>query len=421
MSRNADRRDRILQAAATHFLNDGFERTSMDKVAAGAKVSKQAIYELFRDKEDLFDKVVRTHLAPAEVTPVVEQGDVTATLENAAERLFDGFREPRNFGLFRANIVAMRRFPQLAADLHDYRRSGSRNLDVYLEQQISLGVIAAGAGNAAELATRLGGMAVEGVRYFLGFSVPAKDVRRQQAELATQVFCYGITTITAAEAAAAASLFAPQPEFDPQLPEPPDTVQMRMPQQRFEALCDAAADEFLAQGFDGANIDAIATACGVGRATIYRHFGGKAGLFTYVVEREIARQWCDIPAPDGDTALIRTELLCREVLDLHLEPRSLTLHYLLVQESAQFPELARRFYDMQVDRAARPFRTIAREAGIPAPAPVIERMLHTLAVYGVRYVVSLRAVDEIERTQVSQESATIVWVGMAGTVMRQTA
>ena len=118
--------------------------------------------------------------------------------------------------------------------------------------------------------------------------------------------------------------------------------------------------------------------------------------------------------PEGDTPLLRMERLCRIVLDLHLAPRSLALYYLLVQESDQFPELARRFYDMQIDRVARPLQRIAASAGMAPMAPALLRMFHTLAVFGVRYVVSLRAVDDAERALVSRQAAAIFWQGISG-------
>lgn len=403
-----------MRAAAAHFLKDGFERTSMDRIAAGAKVSKQAIYELFLDKENLFDTVVRGDIATGKAVQVPACDSVMATLAGVAENLFEGFVSPRNMGLFRANIVAMRRFPKLAADLHAYRRAQSQMFATYLEGQVAAGQIAPIEGSSVDLATRLGAMAVEGARYFLGYKIPAKAERQEMATLAAQVYGCGMFS-----GGGAAGPFADQPAYDPVCPEPPATVRMRMPQERFDALCDAAADEFLAQGFEGANIDAIAAASGTGRATIYRHFGGKAGLFAYVIEREIAGQWRDIAMPQAASAQLQTEKLCRLLLDLHLDPRSLALYYLLVQESDQFPALARLFYDMQIDRAARPFRQIAAAAGMQGVAPIKLRMFHTLAVYGVRYVVSRGTVDAAERELVSRQAATIVWHGITGTTARQ--
>ncbi|TXG96603.1 MAG: TetR/AcrR family transcriptional regulator [Rhodocyclaceae bacterium] len=419
MDRGSDRRARIMREAATHFLQDGFERTSMDRIAASAKVSKQAIYEHFDDKEDLFDRVVRAGLSPGDDGTIIDSDDLRATLASYAESLFNAFVKPRNYGLFRANIVATRKFPQLAADLHDYRRSQSHKLAAYLERQVDEGRISPFEGDPVDLATRLGAMGVEGTRYFLGYPLPRKAPRTAQAWLAAKVFADGVGT-EGISGAGVPDGYDPQPPFVAVLSGPPGKAQMRLPPERFAALCDAAIDEFLAHGFAGASLEPITTAAGIGRATIYRQFGGKAGLFAYVVAREIAAQWRDIAIPDGETPFDRMEALCRQVLDFHLMPRSLSMHYLLVQESDLFPELARTFYDMQVDRAGRPFAGILREAGMPTPGPALLRIFFTLASYGVRYVVSLRPVTTAEREMVSRQAASIILRGMACETLRET-
>lgn len=400
-----------MRAASALFLEDGFERTSMDRIASAARVSKQAIYEAFRDKENLFDQVVRASMAP-QGQPVLptdcDPGDLDAMAEAFAGNIFDGFAEPGNYGLFRANIVATRRFPQLAADLHDYRRAGSRALASFLEQAMDEGRLPSLPGDAIDLATRLGGTTVEGSRYFLGYDVPPPAKRRAQAKLAAAVFLHGL-----ADAPVGPEL-DDQPPFVPEVPELPGKAQMRMKPERFDALCRAAADEFLAHGFEGASLDPITAASGVGRATIYRQFGDKAGLFRHVIAREIAFGWQDLDPPAGASAEERLAGLCRTVLDLHLEPRSLGLHYLLVQEADLFPEIARAFYDMQVDRAGRPFARLLGEAGYTVPGPALLRLFHTYATFGVRFVVSPGTVDEDERAAVSLQAARIVLRGIAG-------
>jgi TetR/AcrR family transcriptional regulator, mexJK operon transcriptional repressor len=49
----------IAQAALRLFLRDGYERTSVDAIAAEAGVSKRTIYNRYTDKENLFRSVLR--------------------------------------------------------------------------------------------------------------------------------------------------------------------------------------------------------------------------------------------------------------------------------------------------------------------------------------------------------------------------
>ena len=58
-SRLTDRkRDAIVQAAIVEFRDNGFEATSVDKVAARAEVSKRTLYNHFASKDELFAAIL---------------------------------------------------------------------------------------------------------------------------------------------------------------------------------------------------------------------------------------------------------------------------------------------------------------------------------------------------------------------------
>jgi TetR/AcrR family transcriptional regulator of autoinduction and epiphytic fitness len=52
------KRESILQAAIAEFRANGFEATSMDKIAARAEVSKRTVYNHFPSKDDLFAAIL---------------------------------------------------------------------------------------------------------------------------------------------------------------------------------------------------------------------------------------------------------------------------------------------------------------------------------------------------------------------------
>jgi TetR/AcrR family transcriptional repressor of mexJK operon len=56
--RSIRKRRAILEAATTLFLRNGYLGTSMDEIAALARVSKQTVYKAFSDKESLFSEIV---------------------------------------------------------------------------------------------------------------------------------------------------------------------------------------------------------------------------------------------------------------------------------------------------------------------------------------------------------------------------
>lgn len=53
------KRDAIVQAAIVEFRANGFEATSVDKVAARAEVSKRTLYNHFPSKEELFAAILQ--------------------------------------------------------------------------------------------------------------------------------------------------------------------------------------------------------------------------------------------------------------------------------------------------------------------------------------------------------------------------
>lgn len=55
---SAHKRAAILAAARELFLSDGFDRTSVDAIAASAEVSKRTVYDYFGDKQTLLIAVV---------------------------------------------------------------------------------------------------------------------------------------------------------------------------------------------------------------------------------------------------------------------------------------------------------------------------------------------------------------------------
>ncbi|OEV02267.1 TetR family transcriptional regulator [Streptomyces qinglanensis] len=75
---SAQKRAAILSAARELFLADGFDRSSVDAVAARARVSKRTVYDYFGDKQTLLHAVVDT-VGQALITTVRSTLDDTLT------------------------------------------------------------------------------------------------------------------------------------------------------------------------------------------------------------------------------------------------------------------------------------------------------------------------------------------------------
>src|SRR6478609_10265027 len=86
--RAAERRSAIIEAAMDEFIARGFAATRLDDVAKRAGVAKGTIYLHFKDKEALFQELVRTALVPLIgnlVTVPAAGGSVREILERFAE------------------------------------------------------------------------------------------------------------------------------------------------------------------------------------------------------------------------------------------------------------------------------------------------------------------------------------------------
>lgn len=111
----------ISAAALRLFLRDGYERTSVDAIAAEASVSKRTIYSRFGDKETLFRSVLRdtfitymatfTQLASEHLSQVTDvEQDLGDFMRQAALRLT---MAPDRIALIRLIITEAPYFPSL--------------------------------------------------------------------------------------------------------------------------------------------------------------------------------------------------------------------------------------------------------------------------------------------------------------------
>jgi TetR/AcrR family transcriptional regulator, mexJK operon transcriptional repressor len=118
-SRSAGKHEAIVAAATTVFINKGYLGTSMDEVAATARVSKQTVYKHFADKEQLFAEIViATTGRVDQIVGLVADGlsrtkDVAKDLGVLAETLIAALMEPELLRLRRLVIANADRFPEL--------------------------------------------------------------------------------------------------------------------------------------------------------------------------------------------------------------------------------------------------------------------------------------------------------------------
>jgi TetR/AcrR family transcriptional regulator, mexJK operon transcriptional repressor len=123
--RSARKRRAILDAATTLFLRHGYLGTSMDEVAALARVSKQTVYKAFSDKASLFAEIVVSAVGEAadpvhaDVLALEDTGDLEADLRRLARQLLGRVIEPRILQLRRLVIGEAGRFPELGRTFYE--------------------------------------------------------------------------------------------------------------------------------------------------------------------------------------------------------------------------------------------------------------------------------------------------------------
>ena len=134
----SDKRGLILAAALDEFCAHGFEAARLDDVAKRANVAKGTIYLYFKDKDSLFQELLREQISPViAMLELVLAGGAAAgkpvPLRETANRVADLFVE-QVIGTRRKDIVRLiltegPRFPKLAEFY--YREVISRALSAF--------------------------------------------------------------------------------------------------------------------------------------------------------------------------------------------------------------------------------------------------------------------------------------------------
>jgi AcrR family transcriptional regulator len=116
-ARRTERREAILAAALEEFSARGFAATRLEDVAQRAGVAKGTIYLYFRDKESLFQELVRAMLSP--LVGVIEAAPLRdLPIRAVAQTIIDVFVN-EIYGTRRKDVVRLilaegPRFPKLA-------------------------------------------------------------------------------------------------------------------------------------------------------------------------------------------------------------------------------------------------------------------------------------------------------------------
>ena len=145
---NADdsaKRRQILDGARKVFLDRGFDAASMMDIAKAAGVSKGTLYVYFKDKDDLFDGMVRGECI-MQMDGVFDfdlnDHDVEKVLLERGKVFVRALGNPKRLSSWRTVIAVAERMPEFGRKLYESGPArGLASLTAYLKAQVEAGVL----------------------------------------------------------------------------------------------------------------------------------------------------------------------------------------------------------------------------------------------------------------------------------------
>ena len=132
-----------------------------------------------------------------------------------------------------------------------------------------------------------------------------------------------------------------------------------------QAILDAAKRTFLAQGYSGASVEAIAEAAPVSKPTLYNHFKGKQELFAAVIAAQcesLLGTLCSVQTEISDPAA-GLKAIAGAFVDLVYADEALQLYRLIIAEQQHFPELGELVYRTGAEPVLKQLAAYLRELG----------------------------------------------------------
>ncbi|MFD9701090.1 TetR/AcrR family transcriptional regulator [Lentzea sp. NPDC059081] len=108
-----EKRAAIVEAATALFLESGYDKTSLARIADAAGVSKATLFKQFPTKAELFDAIVTDYWHVREGASAPAPGDPAKGLTSLGNRYVAVLTRPGMASLFRIVIAEAPRFPEL--------------------------------------------------------------------------------------------------------------------------------------------------------------------------------------------------------------------------------------------------------------------------------------------------------------------
>jgi TetR/AcrR family transcriptional repressor of mexJK operon len=183
-----------------------------------------------------------------------------------------------------------------------------------------------------------------------------------------------------------------------------------------QAILDAAIEAFLHSGY-AASVDDIAATAGVGKQTVYRHFGDKQALFLAALAgaREGVEDGTAGPVTDTGDPLRDLTRRGERILGMALSPTLAALHRLTIAEITNHPELGRHWGDTAapyLDQDLTEYLRRCADAGtldVPDPARAARQFAYLLITEGrVASAYGTQPLSAARRRGIARDTADLV-------------
>jgi AcrR family transcriptional regulator len=172
------------------------------------------------------------------------------------------------------------------------------------------------------------------------------------------------------------------------------------------ALLAAARRVFLAAGYHGASVDAVAGEAGFTTGAVYSQFGGKAELFLALLEQRIEERIGQIRSVvDGSGVAAELTAVARQwagVLRTDLDWTLLVIEFRV--HAARDPVLAARFAELHARLLRAVVQALTESLGLPAATPEVEDLARLLLATGPGGALARAAEGEAFRDELMEET-----------------
>ncbi|OAI25786.1 TetR/AcrR family transcriptional regulator [Methylomonas koyamae] len=147
-----------------------------------------------------------------------------------------------------------------------------------------------------------------------------------------------------------------------------------------QAILNAAKQSFIAHGYSGTSMEAIAEAAPVSKPTLYNHFKSKEELFAAVIAAQcqsLLTTFSDVHT-EYSNPVVGLTAIAESFADLVYANESIQLYRLIIAEQRQFPELGELLYRV-------------------GPEPILQQLSAYLAELHAKGILNAKDIDSSSR------------------------